>query len=127
MVWLYPPAQTEPQHQAEALLQTIQTHCEHAVGSYVPASNLERFYGDLAKERGWTPRSWHVIGRELGKLTQGVPRSAMAGPSIAIASRARSELTLRPRQRRLKGGTVTIAIGNGINLCAGNRYHNANA
>ncbi len=69
VVWLYPPAQTDPQHQAEALLQTIQTHCEHAVGSYVPASDLERFYGDLAKERGWTPRSWYVIGRELGKLT----------------------------------------------------------
>jgi hypothetical protein len=69
VVWLYRPPQTEPQHQAETLLREIATHCEHAIGSYVPASDLEKFYGTLAKERGWTPRSWYVIGRELGKLT----------------------------------------------------------
>jgi len=74
VVWLYRPPQTEPQHQAETLLREIATHCEHAIGSYVPASDLERFYGDLAKERGWTPRSWHVIGRELGKLTTRVSK-----------------------------------------------------
>ena len=27
-----------------------------------------------AKERGWTPQSWHVIGRELGKLTTRVSK-----------------------------------------------------
>ena len=74
VVWLYPPAQTEPQHQAETLLEQIQTHCEHAIGSYVPASDLARFYYDLAKARGWTLRSWHVIGRELGKLTTRVSK-----------------------------------------------------
>ena len=74
IVWLYPPPQTEPQHQAETLLEQIQTHCEHAIGSYVPASDLDRFYGDLCKERGWTPRSWHVIGRELGKLTERISK-----------------------------------------------------
>ena len=74
IVWLYPPPQTEPQHQAEILLQEIQTHSEHTIGSYVPACNLARFYGDLAKERGWEPLSWHVIGRELGKLTERVSK-----------------------------------------------------
>jgi hypothetical protein len=54
------------------LLREIQTHCEHAIGSYVPASDLERFYGELCKERGWEPRSWHVIGREIGKITKRV-------------------------------------------------------
>ena len=34
IVWLYPPPQTEPQHQAEILLQEIQTHSEHTIGSY---------------------------------------------------------------------------------------------
>ena len=69
-----PPPQTEPQHQAETLLREIQTHSEHTIGSYVPACNLARFYGDLAKERGWEPLSWHVIGRELGKLTERVSK-----------------------------------------------------
>jgi hypothetical protein len=74
IVWLYPPPQTEPQDQAETLLREIQTHSEHAIDSYVPACSLAQYYGDLAKERGWDPLSWHVIGRELGKLTERVSK-----------------------------------------------------
>ncbi len=74
IVWLYPPPQTEPQDQAETLLHEIGTHCEHAIGSYVPAISLAEYYGFLAKERGWNPLSWHVIGRELGKLTERISK-----------------------------------------------------
>ena len=56
------------------LLQEVARHCDHAIGSYVPASDLERFYAVLANERGWEPRSWHIIGRELGKLTKRVSK-----------------------------------------------------
>ncbi len=74
IVWLYPPPQTEPQDQAETLLREIQTHCEHTIGSYVPASSIAQYYGVLAKERDWKPLSWHVIGRELGKLTERISK-----------------------------------------------------
>ena len=54
--------------------RSTETHCEKAIGSYVLAADLERFYAALAKERGWAPRSWHVIGREFGKLTTRVSK-----------------------------------------------------
>jgi len=66
---LYPATEPEPQRQAELLLREIQTHAEHAIGTYVLQSHLERFYGELCNERGWEPKHWCVIGSELGKLT----------------------------------------------------------
>lgn len=69
LYWLYPQPEPEPQSQAEALLHEIQTYASDAIGMYVPQSHLERFYSDLCKERGWEPKHWCVIGRELSKLT----------------------------------------------------------
>jgi len=66
---LYPESEPEPQRQAEVLLREIQTHAEHAVGTYVFQSHLERFYGELCEQKGWKPKHWCVIGNELGKLT----------------------------------------------------------
>jgi hypothetical protein len=69
---LYPESEPEPQSQAEALLHEIQTYAEDTIGKYVPQSHLERFYGELCKERGWERKHWCVIGSELGKLTDRV-------------------------------------------------------
>ncbi len=69
---LYPESEPEPQSQAEALLREIQTYAEDTIGKYVPQSHLERFYGELCKERGWERKHWCVIGSELGKLTDRV-------------------------------------------------------
>ena len=69
---LYPEPEPEPQSQAEALLREIQTYAEDTIGKYVPQSHLNRFYGDLCKERGWERKHWCVIGSELGKLTDRV-------------------------------------------------------
>ena len=69
---LYPEPEPEPQSQAEALLREIQTYAEDTIGKYVPQSHLNRFYGDLCKERGWERKHWCVIGSELGKITDKV-------------------------------------------------------
>ena len=69
---LYPESEPEPQSQAEALLREIQMYAEDTIGKYVPQSHLERFYGELCKERGWEPKHWCVIGSELGKITDRV-------------------------------------------------------
>lgn len=66
---LYPESEPEPQRQAEVLLREIQTHAEHAIGTYVLQSHLQRFYGELCERKGWKPKHWCVIGSELGKLT----------------------------------------------------------
>lgn len=72
ILWLYPEAEPEPQAQAEAMLDEIREYVDGAAGQYVPAKHLEKFYGELCQERGWEPKHWCVIGRELGKLTEKV-------------------------------------------------------
>ncbi|MES0385788.1 MAG: hypothetical protein ABUJ98_14535 [Hyphomicrobium sp.] len=72
IVLLYPESEPEPQTQAEALLDEIQKYAEHAIGSYVPSTHLQRFYGELCQERGWERKHWCVMGHELGKLTERV-------------------------------------------------------
>ena len=51
------------------LLTEISEHTDVG-GLYVPASDLQRLYEELALERGWQRKSWYVIGRELGQLTE---------------------------------------------------------
>lgn len=66
---LYPQPEPEPLTHARALLQQIQMYAEDAIGTYIPQSQLERFYGELCEREGWTPRSWTAIGRRLKELT----------------------------------------------------------
>ncbi len=72
VVLLYPECEPEPQSQAEALLHEIHTYAEHAIGSYVPSTHLQRFYGELCEREGWERKHWCVMGHELGKLTERV-------------------------------------------------------
>ncbi len=72
VVLLYPESEPEPQSQAEAVLSEIQKYAEHAIGSYVPSTHLQRFYGEMCQERGWKRKHWCVMGHELGKLTERV-------------------------------------------------------
>ena len=68
---LYVTTPSEPLVHAEALLAFIQEECPNFVGGYVPRLDLERFYRqDLCNLKGWTPRNWTAIARQLGKLTQ---------------------------------------------------------
>ena len=64
---LYP--QPEPLTHARVLLEQIQVHAEDVVGTYIPQSQLQRFYRELCEREGWTPRSWTAIGRRLKGLT----------------------------------------------------------
>jgi len=72
IVPLYPESEPEPPIQAEALLHEIQKYAELAIGSYVPSTHLQRFYGEMCQERGWQRKHWCVIGHEIGKLTDRV-------------------------------------------------------
>ncbi len=54
---------------AMAILQQIQMYAEDVIGTYIPQSQLERFYGELCEREGGTPRSWTAIGRRLNGLT----------------------------------------------------------
>ncbi|MGI9403577.1 MAG: hypothetical protein ACR2OF_03580 [Hyphomicrobium sp.] len=72
IVLLYPESEPEPQTQAEALLDEIQKYAEHAIGSYVPSTHLQRFYGELCERKGWEPKHWCAMGHELAKLTERV-------------------------------------------------------
>ena len=66
---LYPQPEPEPLVHAKALLRQIQLHAEDVVGTYIPQSQLQRFYRELCEREGWTPRSWTAIGRRLNSLT----------------------------------------------------------
>ena len=44
-------------------------YAEETVGTYVPRSELERFYGELCAREGWTRRHWAAVGRQLNQLT----------------------------------------------------------
>ncbi len=72
IVLLYPESEPEPQTQAEALLDEIQKYAEHAIGSYVPSTHLQRFYGELCERKGCERKHWCVMGHALGKLTERV-------------------------------------------------------
>ena len=68
---LYVTSPSEPLVHARALLAFIQEECPNFVGGYVPRLDLERFYRqDLCNLRGWTPRNWTAIARQLGTITQ---------------------------------------------------------
>ena len=66
---LYPQPEPEPLTHARVLLEQIQVHAEDVVGTYIPQSQLQRFYKELCERAGWTPRSWSAIGRRLNSLT----------------------------------------------------------
>ncbi len=66
---LYPQPEPEPLTHARVLLEQIQVHAEDVVGTYIPQSQLQRFYRELCEREGWTPRSWSAIGRRLNSLT----------------------------------------------------------
>lgn len=67
---LYPETPPEPAGHAKILLELIREECPQFVGTYVPSSDLSRFYGELCTRHGWTRRHWTSIGRELGRLAE---------------------------------------------------------
>ena len=66
---LYPAPEPVPRAHARAILEQIQMYAEETVGTYVPQSELERFYGELCEREGWTRRHWAAVGRQLNQLT----------------------------------------------------------
>ncbi len=67
---LYPQPQPERLINAKALLAFIQEHSPETIGGYVPCADLDRFYRqDLCDLKGWKPRHWTGIARQLRTLT----------------------------------------------------------
>ena len=66
---LYPEKRSDAEIHARAVISYIREECAHLAGSYVPQPDLAKFYGEVCKSEGWSPRHWCSIGRELGKLT----------------------------------------------------------
>jgi hypothetical protein len=67
---VYPQKEPEPVRHAKAILAYVQTWSPELIGRYVPQCELDALYRrDVCRDKGWAPRKWDAIGRELSKLT----------------------------------------------------------
>ena len=107
---LYVTKPSEPLVHTQALLAFIQEECPNFVGGYVPRLDLERFYRhDLCNLKGWTPRHWTAIARQLGKITQKkVARER--GIGLQLTESHASERTRLPAEHAASGNpSVTLS------------------
>lgn len=67
---LYPTVPSEKERHARELLAFIAEYAPDTEGTYVPARELERYYGeDFCAYQGWQPFHWTSIARQLRDMT----------------------------------------------------------
>ena len=68
----------------EHLLDEIRQFAEDVAGMYVPTSDMQRFYFEVAEQKGWQPKHWGVIGRELGRITEKCTKKLEDGRKVVV-------------------------------------------